>query len=201
MKDRLWYIIRHTETSHNVLNIKQGHYPSVLNMHGIEQARAIANKLSELEENFDNFKFISSPMLRTRQTIEIIMHILDIKKAPIYEDLIMSKNAGIFENLSRTFIRKHFPDEIEKKAQNYWDYAPPNGESFKEMRQRILKFQEKYTNEKKLIIVLHKSGSSALRRILSDKDQENLTKVTSSHSQNNFYKCNGDKIIKIKTKE
>lgn len=194
----MWYIIRHGETSHNKLRIKQGHYPSVLNMKGIKQSRAIAKKLAELEENFDNFKFVVSPLLRTRQTIEIIMHILNIKSEAVHEDLIISRNKGIFENLPKKFVEENFPVEIAKRDADHWNYTPPSGESPSEVYERIVKFYNKYKDEENLVIVLHGGGSPLLRGIIESKSKIKLIKGASSHKQNCFYRWDGEKVIKIK---
>lgn len=197
----MWYIIRHGETSHNKLGIKQGHYPSILNMKGIKQSRSIGNQLLELEGSLDKYKFISSPLLRTRQTVDIIMNILDIKQEPIHEDLIISRSKGIFENISKDFIKENFADELKKRDEDHWNYAPPSGESFAEMYERILKFLDKYKEEKNLVVVLHGSGSPILRGLLNKKEKDVIIKGKSSHKQNCFYKWDGNKIEKIKIKK
>jgi alpha-ribazole phosphatase len=195
----MWYIIRHGETSHNKLHIKQGRYPSILNAKGIEQSKAIANKLAELEgKELKNFKFVTSPLLRTRQTIEIIMRILNIKKAPICEDLLVSKDKGIFENLSKDFIEKNFPEEIEKAKLDSWNYAPPHGESFAVLFERVKKFLKKYKKEQNLVIVLHGGASPLLRGLLLNDDDETIKKNKISQKQNEFYIWNGKKVERVK---
>jgi len=199
----MWYIIRHGETSHNKLGIKQGHYPSILNMKGIEQSKAIANQLLKLEKNLDEYKFISSPLLRTRQTIDIIMNILEINQEPIHEDLIKSRSKGIFENLSKDFIKKNFANEIKKRDEDHWNYAPPSGESFAEIYEKIVKFLDKYKykEEENLIIVLHGGNSPILRGLISKQEKNTIVKERSSHNQDYFYKWDGNKIEKIKIKK
>lgn len=194
----MWYIIRHGETSHNVKKIRQGHYPSVLNSKGIEQSKAIAKKIKELEKDFKGFKFLTSPMLRSRQTIQIIMHILGVKQKEKVEELLKNRGKGIFENLPKTFPAENFPEEIEKKNKDLWNYAPPGGESRKDVYERILKFLEKYKDKKDLVIVLHGGNGKILRGLLEGKTEKELKKLKASHKQNCFYTWDDKKIKLIK---
>lgn len=62
------YLVRHGETKENVANILQGHMPGQLTSQGIEQARQLSKKLSNI--HFD--ALISSDLKRCVDTAEIL---------------------------------------------------------------------------------------------------------------------------------
>ena len=74
----MWYFFRHGETIHNKFNVSQGRYNSCLSLKGIEQAKLFGNKIKNLENDYSHFKFLTSPMNRAKQTLNIVMEILEL---------------------------------------------------------------------------------------------------------------------------
>ena len=120
------FFCRHGETMHNRKKIKQGRFPSLLTLKGIDQAKSMAYKILDHEKNFENYKLISSPMVRTRHTMQIIQEVLGISdKQVILEELINERDAGDFTNIPKELINKNFPEFVEKKGKaSCYAYKP-----------------------------------------------------------------------------
>lgn len=85
------YETRHGETDWNVLKKVQGKVDIPLNNNGIEQAKYTRDKV--LDKNID--LIICSPLLRARQTAEVINQALNV---PIlYDERISERDFGEFE--------------------------------------------------------------------------------------------------------
>ncbi len=198
----MWYIIRHGQTLENNLGIQQGQAESLLTLKGIVQAQSIGYRLLEQNENFENFKFLSSPLVRTRQTLQIIMEIIGVagKINPIVEPLIINRNKGILQNVKKQELKNLFPEEYKKREEDPWNYIAPGAtESKCQSCIRLQNFIEKYKNEKNLVIVGHRGINSMLRQLLSGSTVEDIKNNDEEpdKSQNYFYTWNGITVDRI----
>ena len=198
----VWYIARHGQTLENKKEIQQGHYPSLLTIQGINQAKSIGYRLLDQEEDFSKFKFVSSPLVRTRHTLQIIMEVLGItnNQEAVDEELLIGTKKGIFENMNKKDIETLYPEEYQKKLNDSWNYIPlGGGESKESSYNRLLSFIEKYKNEENLVIVSHRSLVKMLNGILLKLDKEEIKKLSkdTTKSQNYFYRFKDGKIDKI----
>ena len=198
----MWYIIRHCQTLENNLDIQQGQTESLLTLKGIIQAQSIGYRLLEQEKNFENFKFLSSPLCRTRHTLQIIMEILGVadKITPIVEPMLINRGKGVLQGIPKEKIKDLFPEEEAKRTEDSWNYIAPNAtESKCQSCQRIQKFIDKYKDEKNLVIVGHRGINNFLRRLLSGETLDNIrdNRGEIDKSQNYFYTWDGKKIDRI----
>ena len=202
----MWFFTRHGETLYNTLGIQQGHTDaSFLTLKGIIQAQSFAYRILDKETDFSKYKFISSPLIRTRHTLQIIMEVLHVagKIDPIVEPLLIDKNKGSFENILKQKIKELYPDEIIKAEKDYWNYLEPNAtESRLDVLKRAEQFIEKYKNEENLIIVTHNSLVKYLTLLLSGKKIPEIINSIKSNAkvkinQNYFYLWNKENIEKL----
>lgn len=81
------YVIRHGQTNDNVNNIINGRSNEELNETGKEQARQMKNKIEALDIDL----IICSPLIRTKQTANII----NSKNIPvIFDERIIERDTG-----------------------------------------------------------------------------------------------------------
>lgn len=85
------YIVRHGQTSWNVSKRLQGHKPIMLTQEGRKEAKIIAEKIKDL----DFEKIISSDLIRTKETAEIINE--KLHKEIIYDARLRSIDYGNLE--------------------------------------------------------------------------------------------------------
>ena len=167
------FFCRHGETMHNRKKIKQGRFPSLLTLKGIDQAKSMAYKILDHESNFENYKLISSPMVRTRHTMQIIQEILGIEdKQVILEELITERDAGDFTNISKKLINENFPEFVEANKKDPLNTKFPNGESQQDVIDRLKKFADSIKNEENLIVVTHGKGPKYLSEYIIGNNTE-----------------------------
>ena len=198
-----WYIFRHCETLNNNLKAKYkkqnpnlyyntAEYDTLLTIKGINQAQSIGYRLSLLNDDFSKYDLISSPLSRTRHTLQIVAEILGIENQKIQtENLLITKGWINYP--------KPTEEELIEKEKNMWTWTPKGcNESYATEYERVLKFIEKYKNHENLIICGHNGTISVLVKILSgwtmEKIKENRKTDEFKYNQNYFYsydKING----------
>lgn len=146
------YFVRHGQTDYNILGKYYGKTDVALNETGQKQAREIAKFLSQT--SFD--KIITSPLKRAYDTARIIgeKREIPIKK----EELLCEQNFGIFEGKTYVELQNEYPEELRMWNEDFSNIAPKNGESFRQVRERVDKFVEKIRvqKEENILIVAHK---------------------------------------------
>lgn len=191
----MWFICRHGETLHNKLKIKQGRYPSLLTLKGIDQIKSIAYRILDYEQDFSNYELISSPMVRTRHSMQIIQEILGITdKKVTEEELITETDAGDFTNVLKSEIIEKFPNFLKEKDINP-DLKFPNGESLNDTIKRIKEFYDKIKNRDNLIIVTHGRFVKRIAALRAGLDVNAFAET--SMNQNYFYVYDENKKTKL----
>lgn len=187
----MWFIIRHGETLHNVKKIIQGHCASLLTLRGIVQIKSIGHRLQNTKEDFKNYKLISSPMIRARNTMQIIQEILEITNMSyIEEELIAEINTGLATNMSEKEAKEKYHSILN--VDHYLKKQYPEGESNNQVYDRVLKFFDKYKNEKNLIIVTHSGVARCFRNHMLGRKRENIDNILSN--QNYFLSWDKNKL-------
>ncbi|TSC82047.1 MAG: putative phosphoglycerate mutase [Parcubacteria group bacterium Gr01-1014_20] len=123
------FVIRHGQTELNKKGIINGHIDDVLAPEGIEQAKNAAPFLPKTIKHI-----YSSSLARAKETAKILNETLNVPVT--FHDELREVNFGILNGTP-------FLDEHKKrhKMLNY-DWRP-SGESFEEVKTRVLKFLEK----------------------------------------------------------
>lgn len=145
------YFVRHGQTKYNALQIYQPD-DAELSEIGRKQAKILAKRLSKIPIDI----IYSSPMKRTKQTVEIINKFL--KKEIIYSDLLKER-----KHPSEFIGKRTDSPEILKinKIRNlhekdpFWHYS--DEENFIEFKERIKKFFNilSKTKEENILVVAH----------------------------------------------
>ena len=188
----MWYFFRHGETVHNKFKISQGRYNSCLSLKGIEQAELYANKILKFESDFSKYNFLSSPMFRAKQTLNIVMEKLNLNpfEKMKEEELLIDIDFGAHNNMPNSIVWKNYYDD------NRILYCiHPNGETFNDIYDRMEQFLEKYKNEKYLVLATHGCCFGILKHILSKGKKIDFTRKNLIQNQNSIIKYNKEKNI------
>jgi broad specificity phosphatase PhoE len=198
-----WYIFRHCETLNNKFRTRfSGEIETLLTLRGIDQAKSIGHRLIDMKEDFSQFEFVSSPLARTRHTMQIVLELLRLEdKELIREPLLKTKYRGALEGMLKEDGKIKFAKEFKEKEINPWDWCPPgNGESYACQYQRVLKFVEKYKNRENLLVCGHQGTISMLIKVLDNWTEEQIKKSIKELkcNQNYFYSYNNKNgIVKL----
>jgi len=130
------YLIRHAESEHNkTRHLIGGRSNSAqLSQKGVMQAQLLGKRLATDKVSFDNV--YSSPALRAYETAKIACTEIGfpIDKIMRTEDLL-ELSQGDWEGQLREKV--YTPDMLSKIIANNWEFRPPNGESQKDVEERV----------------------------------------------------------------
>lgn len=130
------YIFRHGETDWNAIDKLQGRNDIELNENGIQQAQNISKHIKDI--NFD--RIFSSPLKRALKTAKTVANDLNIENIILENDLIecnFGDAEGVIKKDINSIFGKNFGENFYSGDIQYDDLKFPNGESKKELRDRI----------------------------------------------------------------
>ena len=152
------YIVRHGETNANVKGYLQGWSNDPLNENGHMLAEITGRGMKGLR--FDCC--ISSPLIRARETAEIILKESDNSGPILFDDRIKEMNFGSYEGMS---IRNEKMVGFLKKP--IVDYKFPDGESITEVMKRTQEFLKELIAKDDSKTYLVSTHGCALRAMLN----------------------------------
>lgn len=147
MPEKDLYLLRHGETG------KQGRYIGSTNVPlsetGREQVRGTAKLLRR--KNIETI--FSSPMLRCRQTCEL----LEMDCPNVVNHLLQEVDFGLWEGKNFTEIVDDDPAEVDRWVSDPETFCFPGGESIAAFRSRVSAFKKILdgSDEKQLLLVAH----------------------------------------------
>ena len=134
------YLLRHGETDWNIEGRLQGRMDIPMNESGKEQIKTIGQFLKD--SGFCVDRIISSPLLRAKQTTEIISKAIDFEGNISFDELLLERSFGKLEGVLWT-------PEIDL------DDTMHGIESVEILCQRGQEVLSKYIDEKDVLIIAH----------------------------------------------
>ena len=137
------YFIRHGETDWNREGRLQGRTDTSLNARGRRQAASVGKHLADLigangPERFAGIPFYASPLLRTRQTVEILREAVGLDPAQYQpEERLREIGFGAWEGRTWPEIRSRDPIGARDRDKDRWHFVPPGGESYANVLERV----------------------------------------------------------------
>jgi probable phosphoglycerate mutase len=152
------YFARHGETDFNVAHRLQGQYQTSLNALGRQQAAITGQVLSDLfaRDRFQakDFHYVSSPLNRARETMEIVRGVLGLDRhAYATDDRLMEISYGSWEGLTLPEVEAHEPGVLARREREKWDFTPPGGESYRQVAKRVAEWYASLTRD--TVVIAH----------------------------------------------
>jgi len=174
------YYVRHGETDFNRQGRLQGRRDTVLNAHGRQQAAGCGVLLRDLfardHRRPQDFKYVASPLKRARETMEIVRATLGLQPHDYEVDARLIEIAyGEWEGLTLQEIETQNASVLSARERDKWDFAPPGGESYRELADRIGKWYGSLTADS--VVAAHGGGVRALMAILNIESEEQATRA------------------------
>ena len=174
------YYVRHGETDFNRQGRLQGRRDTVLNAHGRQQAAECGVLLHDLfardHRRPQDFKYVASPLKRARETMEIVRATLGLQPHDYEVDARLIEIAyGEWEGLTLQEIETQNASVLSARERDKWDFAPPGGESYRELADRIGKWYGSLTADS--VVAAHGGGVRALMAILNIESEEQATRA------------------------
>ncbi|HZC55961.1 MAG TPA: histidine phosphatase family protein [Xanthobacteraceae bacterium] len=172
------YYIRHGETDFNVEQRLQGRRNTLLNARGRLQAKDCGELLRNLfardNRSADDFVYVSSPLQRARETMEIMRPPLRLPPHPYeIDDRLLEISYGEWEGSTLTEIEARMPGMLAERERDKWDFAPPGGESYRELTARIGEWHASLTRD--TVVAAHGGGVRALMALFHVMPKEEAT--------------------------
>lgn len=134
------YIARHGQTAWNATARVQGQAEADLNETGRRQAAVNGQTLSRLVPDPSGFRFIASPMRRTRETMEIIRETMGLPRDGYeLEPRIVEVHFGDWQGFTFAELEAANPGSTAMRDLDKWNFVPPGqgAESYAMLAERI----------------------------------------------------------------
>ncbi len=156
--------VRHGETDWNVEQRLQGQQDVPLNARGRDQARRHGLALAQAMSQIAGYDFVSSPLGRARETMEILRAALGLDPMAYRVDpALVEITFGAWEGFTLPELALTAADEVARRIADKWGYVPPGGESYAMLWQRIAAWQDRVQRD--TVAVSH----GAVLRIVSGR--------------------------------
>jgi broad specificity phosphatase PhoE len=174
------YYVRHGETDFNLEGRLQGRRDTELNAHGRRQAAECGLLLHDLfvrdQRLAANLVYISSPLKRARQTMELLRATLGLDPREYDVDARLAEIAyGDWEGLTLSEIEARTPGVLAQRDRDKWDFAPPGGESYRQLAARIGDWYGSVTRD--AVVAAHGGGVRALMALLRIVPEDEATRA------------------------
>ncbi|HHT09950.1 MAG TPA: histidine phosphatase family protein [Atribacter sp.] len=126
----------------------------------------------EILKNYEYLEIWSSPLIRTRQTAQIVVN---SNYSIQYTEDIKERSFGEWEGKNWELLEQEFPNQIKKWKESPLEFTPPLGESFADVLLRVKRFwqtlQDK--NNGNYLVVTHAGVIRCLLVLLTGMTFEN----------------------------
>lgn len=172
-------LVRHGLSEYNAQGIWAGWDDPKLTEKGIEEAKAAGGELSDI--HFD--VGFTSDLSRAKDTLENIKNTLNQKSLPTIESKeIKERDYGDFTRKNKWQVKEQLGEEEFLKLRRSWDYPIPNGESLKQVYERVIPYYEStilpyLKNNKNVIIASSGNSLRALVKYLENISDDKIAEV------------------------
>jgi probable phosphoglycerate mutase len=159
------YYVRHGLTDWNAQHRLQGRHDVPLNREGRAQAVACGDILQDLllrdGRRAEELGFVSSPLVRARETMELLRATLGLERDGYAVDERLAEIAfGDWEGLTYDDVLARDKDVVARRESNKWGFLPPGGESYAQLTVRIRAWHE--TLDRDTVVAAHGGTARAL---------------------------------------
>jgi broad specificity phosphatase PhoE len=135
----LIYFLRHGQTDYNASQRIQGDLDIPINATGRAQAQRNGGLLNELAGDKERFDFVASPLLRARQTMEIVRAAVGLPVHGYRTDPRLKEiSFGAWAGLTWPEILERDPELYARRQADRWNVAAPGGQSYRDVYQGVV---------------------------------------------------------------
>lgn len=191
-------LIRHGESEANRNNVFAGHINPDLQNKGLKQAERTAKYITE---NYKVDKIYSSDLQRAFKTAKALGELLNLEV--ITEENLREIYAGEWENMKFDDLPILFPKEFEAWTTDIGNAVCPNGESVKQLGERVMYALIKIAEENKgktVVIATHATPIRVAQSIVQTgglDEMKNIPWVSNASVTVFEYENNSFKAVKI----
>lgn len=190
MSGPLIYYMRHGETDWNTELRFQGQRDIPLNDTGREQAKRNGKKLAELLGKAEGFEFISSPLSRSRETMEIVRTQMGLEPGDYaLDERLREMSYGAFEGRTQAEIKAENRELYYYRKNNAWTFQPDGGESHAVLLERIADWYSDLNDDQPYVVAAHGAVGRVLRHHITGIAPEDVARYP--FPQDQIFKFSG----------
>ncbi len=169
-------LVRHGESEWNKTGTWTGLTDIGLSEIGRSEAKTAAEKLKDVPID----QAFTSVLSRAKETCTIILDVLGKQSMQITEDKALNeRDYGIYTGKNKWEIQKEVGEEEFLKIRRSWDHQIPNGESLKQVYNRVVPYYQstifpELKSEKNILISAHGNSLRALIKYLENISDEQI---------------------------
>jgi len=178
MAPHLFYFVRHGETAWNAERRLQGQLDIPLNELGRRQSAQCGATLHKLlaarHRTPADFNFISSPLSRARETMEIMRGGIGLPRAGYAVDPRLAElSFGRWEGLTYKEVRALDRSVLAVRERDKWNFAPPDGESYAQLLVRVREWHAGVAGD--VVVAAHGGVARVLMVLFGVREREDAT--------------------------
>ena len=186
------YFLRHGQTDWNVERRLQGQQDTPINETGKAQARKNGQTLAGLIDDPARFRYIASPLGRTRETMDIVRRELGLpNRGYETDDRLKEISFGHWETFTLEELRETEPAMVEARETDKFNFKPPQGESYQQLLNRVNSWLPYI--EEDCVVVCHGGILRVLDMLLNQSPAEQVMHVIVPQDQ--VFKWDGTKAV------
>lgn len=169
----LIYLVRHGQTDWNAEDRFQGGKDIPLNDHGRGQARGNGEALARLIGRGEGYDFVSSPLSRARETMEIVRREMGLDPTGYrVEERLREVCYGDWEGQTFSDLEAQGGDPWERRERDKWNFRPTGegAESYADMTDRVAAWLGDV--ERRCVVAAHGGIIRSLFRLLGDRTSD-----------------------------
>lgn len=171
------YVIRHGETDWNAELRYQGQADIPLNDTGRRQAQRNGEALAGLGPNPAKLDFVASPLIRARETMEIVRAALALPREDYRLDpLLKELSYGDWQGVLQSDLPSRDPEGVAARAKDPFVWRPKGGESYADLVKRTQAWLE--TVNRDSVVAAHGGTLRCLHALLLGVPSADVPTVT-----------------------
>ena len=175
-------LVRHGESLWNAKGVWTGLTDIALSEKGRREANRAGGGIKDIKFDIG----YTSPLSRAKETLEIIKKVLGADFPTVESKALDERDYGEYTGKNKWEIQKELGDENFRKLRRGWDVPVPNGETLKNVFERVIPYYKseilpKLKEGKNVLISAHGNSLRSLVKYLdglSDDNVENLEIAT-----------------------
>jgi broad specificity phosphatase PhoE len=162
------YFVRHGETDWNLVQRYQGQRDIPINATGRAQAARNGRVLAhELGSNAGTLDYVASPLLRARETMEIVRREMGLPPAGYRtDDRLREIHYGHWEGELWKDLPATDPQGFAAREADKWGWQPRGGESYRALSERVARWLGDI--ERDAVVAAHGGVMRVLRGLILD---------------------------------
>jgi broad specificity phosphatase PhoE len=177
------YLVRHGETHFNAEQ-RLVRDDTGLNARGREQAahcgEILRKLLSEDSRRPADYDYVSSPLRRARETMEVVRATLDLDPtAYAIDSRLMEIFYGNWEGLTLSEIEAREPGALAQRDREKWSFQPSGGECYRDIANRVADWYATVTRD--TVVVAHGGVARVLMANLHIVSEEEAARTEVHH--------------------